>query len=63
MPRGDLKSRRVSSVSVCGKMLRKGQVLTVLASAVGQRERKMESRGRIKILKSNKKGMVQIRAI
>ena len=62
MARKDLKSRNVSSVSVCGKMLRLGQSITVKASAVGDRERKMESRGRIKILKSNKKDMVQIRA-
>jgi len=62
MARRDLLSRSVSSVSVCGKMLRKGQSITVTSSAVGDRERKMEARGKIKILKSNKKGMVQIRA-
>jgi len=63
MARQDLKSRTVSSVSVCGKMLRKGQTLTVKAGAIGSRERKMETRGRIKIVASNKKGMVQIRAV
>ena len=59
----DLKSGKGDSVSVCGKMLRKGQSIPVSSSAVGSRERAMERRGRIKILSSNKKGMVQIRAI
>jgi hypothetical protein len=62
MARKDLKDRKVSAVSVCGKLLRRGQAITVMSSAVGDRERKMESRGRIKIIKSNKKDMVQIRA-
>tara|TARA_Y100000034_G_scaffold116791_1_gene155532 strand:- start:42 stop:233 length:192 start_codon:yes stop_codon:yes gene_type:complete len=63
MSRQALKSRSVSSVSVCGKILRKGQTITVPSSAVGPREQKMEDRGRIRIIRSNKKDKVQIRAI
>ena len=63
MPRADLDKRRASSVSVCGKMLRKGQSLPVLKSAVGPRERKLESRGLIKILSSNTKDQVRILAV
>tara|TARA_Y100000310_G_scaffold324758_1_gene387048 strand:+ start:558 stop:749 length:192 start_codon:yes stop_codon:yes gene_type:complete len=59
----ELKARKAQSISVCGKMLRKGQTITVSESAIGDRERKMESRGRIRIIKSNKKGKVQIRAL
>jgi hypothetical protein len=59
----DLMNRKVSSISVCGKMLRKGQVLTVASSAVGDRERKMEQRGRIKILSSNREGFLQVKAL
>ena len=62
MPRADLDKRAASSVSVCGKMLRKGQTILVDAQAVGPRERKMESRGRIKISPSNKAGKLRIRA-
>ena len=63
MARQDLSDRKVSSMSVCGKMLRKGQTITVSESAIGERERKMERRKRIRIIKSNKKGKVQIRAL
>ena len=63
MPRADLDQRKVSSVSVCGKMLRKGQTILVAESAVGARERKMADRKKIRIIKSNKPGKVQIRAL
>lgn len=63
MPRRDLDNRHVDSVSACGKMLRKGQAITVQESAVGDRERKMQERGKIRILPSNKKGFVQVKAL
>jgi hypothetical protein len=63
MPRADLNKRSVSALSVCGKMLRKGQTVTVLEEAVGPRERKMASRGRILIRSSNQSGQVKITAV
>jgi len=44
------KGARADSVSVCGKMLRNNQAVIVPASAIGPREEKMASRGRIRIL-------------
>jgi hypothetical protein len=63
MARNDLAQRSVSSYSVCGKMLRRGQTILVDATAIGPREKKMEKRGKIRISASNKKGKVQIRAL
>ena len=63
MSRNDLLARNVTSYSVCGKMLRKGQTTTVDADAIGPRERKLEQRRKIRITKSNKPGKVQIRVL
>lgn len=63
MARAQLDRREASSISVCGKMLRKGQTITVPATAVGVREEKMVSRGKIRVIKSNKPGQVQIKAL
>ena len=58
--RSPLMNAQPNSVSVLGKLLRKGQSLTVPESAIGPRERKLEARKKIKIRKSNKPGHVQV---
>lgn len=58
--RSPLASAKANAVSVCGKILAAGQTLTVSATAIGDREKLMEKRGRIKIRPSNEKGKVQI---
>lgn len=55
-----LRSAQPDAVSVCGKMLQKGQSLIVKESAIGPRERKLEARGKIAVRKSNKPGHLQI---
>ena len=61
MPKSSpLRTSQADSVSVCGKLLKKGQALTVAESAIGPREKKLISRGKIKIRKSNKTGHVQV---
>ncbi len=55
-----LRSAQANSVSVCGKILRSGQSITVPEGAVGPRERKLVSRKKISVRKSNKPGHVQI---
>ena len=55
-----LSSAQPDSVSVCGRLLRKGQAITVHETAIGPRERKMETRRRISIRPSNKEGYVQV---
>ena len=61
MPRlSPLRSASGESISVCGKLLRKGQTLTVPASAVGPRERTAIARKQLGERKSNKAGHVQL---
>ena len=55
-----LRSAQPNAVSVCGKLLCKGQSLTVKESAIGPRELKLAARGKISIRKSNKPGHKQI---
>lgn len=58
--RSPLRNAQPDAVSVCGKILRNGQSITVPESAVGPRERAMESKGKVKIRTSNEKGKLQI---
>jgi hypothetical protein len=61
MPRrSPLRSAQVGSLSICGKLLKKGQSITVPESAVGPRERRKEAQGKITIRRSNKSGFLQI---
>ena len=60
MKRTPLHDSQPDSVSVCGRLLRNGQTLTVPETAVGPRERKAETRRRISIRESNREGYVQI---
>lgn len=60
MHRSPLRNAQPESVSVCGKLLRRDQSLTVAESAIGPRERALEAKGKIKIRPSNKSGQVQI---
>jgi len=60
MHRSPLLNAQADSVSVCGKFLRSGQSMTVSESAIGPRERSLETNGKIKIRPSNEKGKVQI---
>lgn len=60
MKKTPLRQASAEAVSVCGKILKKGQSITVLDSAIGEREKKMASRGRIAIRASNKKGHSQV---
>lgn len=60
MHRSPLRNAQPASVSVCGKLLRSGQTLTVPESAVGPRERALESKGKVKIRASNEKGKLQV---
>lgn len=55
-----LRSAQADAVSVCGKILRKGQSLTVPATAIGTREKQLASRGKISIRDSNKTGHKQV---
>ena len=55
-----IRGAKASAVSVCGKILKNGQTVTVADAAIGPRERKMETRGRITIRPSNVKGKSQI---
>ena len=61
--RTPLRKKTPNSVSVCGKVLRKGQVITVPESAIGPREKKQAARGKIVIRKSNKPDCVQVRCM
>lgn len=60
MKRSPLHSAKPDAVSVCGKILKAGQTITVADSAIGERERKMATKGSITIRASNKKGQSQI---
>jgi hypothetical protein len=61
MPRrSPVQSAQPNSVSICGKLLQPGQSITVPESAIGPRERKAESRGKIRVRSSNKPGHVQV---
>lgn len=60
MASSPLRSKSANAVSVCGKILQRGQTITVVETAVGPRERKMAEGGRISIRASNEKGKVQI---
>lgn len=55
-----LRNAQPNAVSVCGKLLQKGQAMTVKESAIGPRERKLAARKKIALRKSNKPGHVQI---
>jgi hypothetical protein len=55
-----LYSAQPDCISVCGKMLKRGQVISVPASAIGPRERRMEAKGKILIRKPTSDGKVQI---
>jgi hypothetical protein len=55
-----LHNAEANAVSVCGKILTAGQSITVPETAIGPRERKMESRGKLLIRSSNKEGQVQV---
>ena len=55
-----LRAAEAEAVSVCGKILKKGQSTTVASTAIGERERALERRGRITIRPSNKPGQSQI---
>jgi hypothetical protein len=58
--RSPLRTAQADSVSVCGRLLKKGQSLTVAKSAIGPREQKLISRGKVTLRKSNKPGFVQV---
>jgi len=61
MPRkSPLRSAQPDSVSVCGRLLRKGQAITVKESAIDAKVKKAEARGKVRIRKSNKPGHVQV---
>ncbi len=60
MHRSPLLNAQPSAVSVCGKLLRTGQTLTVNESAIGARERAAQAKGKVQIRNSNVKGKVQI---
>lgn len=55
-----LRSAQPQTRSVCGKLLRKGQSVTVAESAIGPREMKMLERKQLVKRKSNKAGFVQL---
>jgi hypothetical protein len=55
-----LRSAQADTRSVCGKLLRKGQSVTVLPSALGEREKTMIARGQIYPRSSNKPGYIQL---
>lgn len=55
-----LRSAQAETRSVCGKLLRQGQSVTVKESAIGPREEKMISRKQIAKRSSNKPGHVQL---
>jgi hypothetical protein len=55
-----LRSAQPDTLSVCGKLLRKGQSVTVTESAIGPRERTMLARKQLGKRKSNKPGHVQL---
>lgn len=55
-----LRSAQPNTLSVCGKLLRKGQAITVTESAIGPRERTMLARKQIGKRESNQSGYVQL---
>ena len=55
-----LRSAQVGSMSICGKLLRVGQSITVQASAIGPREQKALARQQLVKRASNKPGFVQL---
>ena len=60
MRKSPLKSAQADSVSVLGKLLRKGQAITVKETAIGPKERKLVKAGKISLRQSNKDGYVQV---
>jgi hypothetical protein len=61
MPRpSPLRNAQVNSVPACGKILQKGQSITVLETAIGPREKRAAARGKLSIRKSNRPGYRQI---
>ena len=60
MLKSPLSQGKAESVSVCGKILRKGQSILVHESAIGPRERAKVAKGDISIRSSNEKGKVQV---
>lgn len=58
-----LHNAQADALSVCGRLLKRGQVMLVPESAIGSRERKLEQRKLIAIRKSNKPGFLQIVAL
>jgi len=55
-----LMNAQPNAVSVCGKLLTKGQAVTVPESAIGPKEKKAHARGRISVRPSNMTGFVQV---
>jgi len=60
MRKSPLRTAQADSVSVCGKLLRRGQSLTVKESAIGPKERRLKAAGKISFRDSNKPGHVQV---
>ena len=58
--RTPLLSTKPQSLSVCSKLMRVGQIITVPAGAVGAKERRLVARGKIAVRSSNKPGHVQV---
>ena len=55
-----LRTAKAHSISVCGKMLQKGQSIIVNESAIGPRELTQAQKGKIRIIKAQEKGKKQI---
>ena len=55
-----LRNAQPGTLSVCGRLLRRGQSVTLNSAAIGSRERSLESRGKIRIRPSNVEGKVQV---
>lgn len=64
MPRkSPLASAQPDARSVCGKLLQKGQSVTVLETAIGPREQRALDRKQLSKRASNKPGYVQLTVI
>ena len=55
-----LRNAQPDTLSVCGKLLRPGQVMTVPQTAIVPRETRLIKRRKIATRPANKNGMIQV---
>ena len=55
-----LSNKKASTYCVCGHLLSAGESVNVPESSLGDWERKLESAGRLRVMKTSRPGIVQV---